>query len=182
MRLAFRIDMGGMAPCAAFCVALCAAGALIALPAGVNAQESALVQSANTPNSADAGSATLASTTPAAAASPDATAVESSQLAGDVLSIPADAASVNDISLDDQVLSRQRGGAVGMVMVATTTQLMRGDSSGSGSGSGGSSSSSSSSSGHSVTLWDEIAPPSPLPIPVDAARAAQGNVASYQRK
>jgi hypothetical protein len=83
-----------------------------------------------------------------------------------VLSIPADGASVNDFSLDDQVLSRQRGGAVGMVMVATTPQLMRGN--------GG--------SGNSVTLWDEIAPPSPLPIPIDAARAAQGNVANYQRK
>ncbi|RDK01207.1 hypothetical protein [Paraburkholderia lacunae] len=165
MRLAFRIDMAGMAPCAAFCVALCAAGVLIALPAGVNAQESALVQAANPSDSADAGSVTLASTTPAAAASPDETAVESGQLVGEVLRIPADAASVNDISLDDQVLSRQRGGAVGMVMVATTPQLMRGD-----------------SSGHSVTLWDEIAPPTPLPIPVDAARAAQGNVASYQRK
>jgi hypothetical protein len=33
--------------------------------------------------------------------------------------------------------------------------------------------------GSNVTLWDEIAPPSPLPVPVDAARAAQGNVAMY---
>jgi hypothetical protein len=48
-----------------------------------------------------------------------------------------------------------------MVMVAATPQLMR---------------------ANGVTLWDEIAPPSPLPIPVDAARAAQGNVANYQRK
>jgi hypothetical protein len=47
------------------------------------------------------------------------------------------------------------------VMVAATPQLQRGS---------------------SVTLWDEIAPPSPLPIPIDAARAAQGNVANYQRK
>jgi hypothetical protein len=31
--------------------------------------------------------------------------------------------------------------------------------------------------GHSVTLWDEIAPPSrPPPIPVDAGHAAQGSV------
>jgi hypothetical protein len=36
--------------------------------------------------------------------------------------------------------------------------------------------------GAAVTLWDEIAPPSPLPIPIDAARTAQGNVANYQRK
>ncbi|MDR3095503.1 MAG: hypothetical protein LBV73_00340 [Paraburkholderia sp.] len=64
-------------------------------------------------------------------------------------------------ALDDQTLARQRGGAVGMVMVAATPQLMR---------------------GNSVTLWDEIAPPAPLPIPVDAGQAAQGNIASYTRK
>jgi hypothetical protein len=64
-------------------------------------------------------------------------------------------------SLDDQTLSRQRGGAVGMVMVAATPQLMR---------------------GNNVTLWDEIAPPAPLPIPVDATQNAQGNLASYTRK
>jgi hypothetical protein len=63
--------------------------------------------------------------------------------------------------LDDQTLARQRGGAVGMVMVAATQQLMRGG---------------------SVTLWDEIAPPTPLPIPVDTGQAAQGNIASYTRK
>ncbi|CAB3794708.1 hypothetical protein LMG28688_03950 [Paraburkholderia caffeinitolerans] len=64
-------------------------------------------------------------------------------------------------ALDDQTLERQRGGAVGMVMVAATPQLMR---------------------GNGVTLWDEIAPPAPLPIPVDAGQAAQGNIASYVRK
>ncbi len=62
--------------------------------------------------------------------------------------------------LDDQTLARQRGGAVGMVMVAATPQLMRGG---------------------SVTLWDEIAPPTPIPIPVDS-QAAQGNTASYFRR
>lgn len=164
MRLVFRIDLSGIAPCAALCAA---AVALIVLPAGVNAQESALPQSATLAETADAGSATLASTTLAVVAPPDTTAAtttEIRQLAANVLSIPADAASVNDISLDDQMLSRQRGGAVGMLMVAATPQLMRGNGSG------------------SVTLWDEIAPPSPMPIPVDAARAAQGNVANYQRK
>ncbi|MFD1555587.1 hypothetical protein ACFSHT_08085 [Paraburkholderia silviterrae] len=64
-------------------------------------------------------------------------------------------------ALDDQTLARQRGGAVGMVMVAAMPQLMRGS---------------------SVTLWDEIAPPAPLPIPVDTGQAAQGNIASYTRK
>jgi hypothetical protein len=162
MRLVFRIDLSSIAPCAALCAA---AVALIVLPAGVNAQEFALPQFATMAETADAGSATLASTTLAVVASPDTTATEIRQLAGNVLSIPADAAAVNDISLDDQMLSRQRGGAVGMLMVAATPQLMRGN--------GGNS---------NVTLWDEIAPPSPMPIPVDAARAAQGNVANYQRK
>jgi hypothetical protein len=63
--------------------------------------------------------------------------------------------------LDDQTLSRQRGGALGMVMVAATPELMR---------------------GNGVTLWDEIAPPAPLPVPVDASQAAQGNIASYTRR
>jgi len=65
--------------------------------------------------------------------------------------------------VDDQTLSRQRGGAVGMVMVAATPQLMRG--------------------GTNVTLWDELAPPAaPIPIPADSSQAAQGNVATYTRK
>lgn len=67
--------------------------------------------------------------------------------------------SINDISLDDQLLSRQHGGEAGMLMIAATPELMQnGD--------------------NEVTLWDEIAPPSPLPVPFDAARAAQGNVAT----
>jgi hypothetical protein len=70
---------------------------------------------------------------------------------------------VNTPPLDDQVLSQQRGGREGMVMVAATPQLMKG--------------------GNAVTLWDEIAPPAaPLPVPVDSGRAAQGNVASYSRQ
>jgi hypothetical protein len=65
--------------------------------------------------------------------------------------------------LDDQTLSHQRGGAVGMVMVAVAPQFTR---------------------NNGVTLWDEIAPPAaPLPIPIDASQqAAQGNIASYTRK
>ena len=164
MRLAFRIDLGKIAPCAALCTAI----ALIVLPIGANAQEAAQAPSATLAESADAGSATLPNAPAATFASSDPTtrAVTAiPQLAANVLSIPADGASMNDFSLDDQVLSRQRGDAVGMVMVAATPQLMR--------GSGGS---------NSVTLWDEIAPPSRLPIPIDASRAAQGNVANYQRK
>ncbi|CAB3804102.1 hypothetical protein LMG28614_05957 [Paraburkholderia ultramafica] len=111
--------------------------------------------------------AALASAEFTAPVSPDETkraGTEPGHLAGNVISTPADAASVNDISVDDQMLSRQRGGAVGMVMVAARPQPLP------------------SNSGGRVTLWDEIAPPSPLPIPVDAARTAQGNVAMCQKK
>ena len=162
MRLAFRIDLRHFQPYAALCAALL----IVALPPGVNAQESV------TASSPDTGSGTLASTTPAAATAPDTAAADPantanpaaqpSDLAGDALSIPADAVAVNDLALDDQALSQQRGGFSGMLMVAATPQLMRGN-------------------GNGVTLWDEIAPPSPLPIPVDVARSAQGNVTTYQR-
>jgi hypothetical protein len=177
MRLAFRIDLSSIAPCAALCAA---AAALIVLPVGVNAQEFTLPQSAAMSETADAGSATLASTTPAAVAARDTaatgtaspaavqntvagtddSAASHSDLAGNALSIPADAPLVNDLALDDQALSHQRGGFGGMVMVSATPQMMR---------------------GNGVTLWDEIAPPSQLPVPVDVARSAQGNVTSYQR-
>jgi hypothetical protein len=158
MRLPSRIGQIGVAACAALCAAL----ALIVLPAEVHAQtvqarSATLADFAGTRLEGASVAATSSDATPGAAR-------EFGQLASDALGAPADAASVNDISLDDQVLARQRGGAVGMLMVAATPQLTRG------------------SSGGRVTLWDEIAPPSPLPIPLDAARAAQGNVATYQRK
>ncbi|OAJ57626.1 hypothetical protein A6V36_03840 [Paraburkholderia ginsengiterrae] len=164
MRFAFRIDLNGIAPCAALCTAI----ALLVPPVGVHAQETLQAQSAMLAEAGEAGSATVPGTTLATAASFDQTLHSSAlfhPLDANVPAIPADGASVNDFSLDDQMLSRQRGGAVGMVMVAATPQLMH--------GSGG---------GNGVTLWDEIAPPSPLPVPVDAARSAQGNVANYQRK
>ncbi|MEW6341730.1 MAG: hypothetical protein RXR20_30150 [Paraburkholderia sp.] len=170
MRLAFRIDLRHFQPHAALCAALL----LAALPPGVNAQEPV------TASSPDTGSVTLASVSPAAVAAPDTVVSDAadtvnpadtrSDLTGDALSIPADAAavdtvSVNDPALDDQALSQQRGGFSGMLMVAATPQLMR----------------SAGNGGNGVTLWDEIVPPSPLPIPVDVARSAQGNVTSYQR-
>lgn len=170
MRLAFRTELSSLASCAALCVA----AALFVLPAGARAQQAIQAQSATLADSADSNDSGFASFTNATLrvkATQEwtaSTASEFSLLAGNVLSLPVDGASVNDFSLDDQVLSRQRGGAVGMLMVAATPQLMRGNGSG---------------NGNSVTLWDEIAPPSsPLPIPVDAARSAQGNVANYQRK
>jgi hypothetical protein len=165
MRLAFRIDLRHFRPHAAICAALL----IGALPPAVNAQEPV------TASSPDTGSVTLASVTPAAATAPDTAAADPantanpaaqpSDLAGDALSIPADAVAANDLVLDDQALSQQRGGFGGMVMVAATPQLMR----------------SSNNGGNGVTLWDEIATPSPLPIPVDVARSAQGNVTTYQR-
>ena len=164
MRFVFRIDLNGFAPCAALCTAI----ALLVPPVGVHAQETLQPQSAMLAESGEAGSATVSGTALATAALSDQTLRSSAlfhPLDSNVPASPADGASVNDFSLDDQMLSRQRGGAVGMVMVAATPQLMH--------GSGGS---------NGVTLWDEIAPPSPLPVPVDAARSAQGNVANYQRK
>ncbi|RKP59187.1 hypothetical protein [Pararobbsia silviterrae] len=65
-------------------------------------------------------------------------------------------------SLDDRVLSNQHGRAVGMLMVAAVPDAMR---------------------NNSVTLWDEIAPPTQTPQPIGAAGAAQnGNVVNYTRK
>jgi hypothetical protein len=158
MRLAFRIDLiNHGAPYFAICAVL----ALSALPASAGAQTA---QAAETQFAALADSTDAAGPTPA---SPQATAPapadDDSEISANASNPAADAAAVNDISLDDQMLSRQRGGAVGMLMVAATPQLMQ-------------------NGGNQVTLWDEIAPPLPLPMPVDAARAAQGNVATYQRK
>jgi hypothetical protein len=71
-------------------------------------------------------------------------------------------ASLDDatVPLDNHVLSRRRGGALWRPTVAGVPALSR----------------------TSVTLWDELVPPSPTPQPVDAERAAQGNSAIYTRK
>ncbi|MFP4892079.1 hypothetical protein [Paraburkholderia sp. EG304] len=158
MRLAFRIDL---ISCRAPFFAICAALALSALPAGAGTPTAPTaptrsVTLANFNDATEPASPSLQAASPVAAE-------DDSQLAADASNPAADAASMNDISLDDQILSRQRGGAVGMLMVAAPPRLMQ-------------------SGGNQVTLWDEIAPPSPLPVPVDAARAAQGNVAAYQRR
>jgi hypothetical protein len=130
--------------------------ALFALPSPAFAQESA------SSRSSDAGPVALADTMSAAATAPETAAADSEDDApAQVLNTPADVVSMNDVPLDDQVLARQRGGASGLTMIAATPDRLRGS---------------------SVTLWDEIAPPAPLPVPVDAARAAQSNVASYLRK
>ena len=162
MRLVSRIDSNPLSRLPSG-VALCMALALSALPALVSAQElsgnaAATVSAAQQgADSAVDETSNVAADAPAAADIAGATDTGGAQF----LNVPADGTAMSDAALDDQMLSRQRGGAAGMVMVAATPQLMRGS---------------------AVTLWDEIAPPSPLPIPIDAARAAQGNVANYQRK
>ncbi len=164
-RIDWRLDLSAVSRPAfrsiACAAALCATLSLLALPVDASVL-SANAQEPASSTSTDAGSAALASSTPAAAAAPETAAADTGDDASaQVLNTPADVVSMNDIALDDQVLARQRGGATGLTMVAATPQLMRGS---------------------SVTLWDELAPPSPLPIPVDAARSAQGNAASYLRK
>ncbi|MBP0591732.1 hypothetical protein J8I87_18755 [Paraburkholderia sp. LEh10] len=163
MRLVFRTDARPI-PLLPASLAVCGALALAALPAGASAQEQSVasgttVMAAQQAADLAAGEPSNVAATTDEAAGTDA--ASASATSAQVLNIPADDA-LSDVALHDQVLSRQRGGAAGMVMmVAATPQLMR---------------------GASVTLWDEIAPPSPLPVPIDAARAAQGNVANYQRK
>lgn len=65
-------------------------------------------------------------------------------------------------ALDDRVLARQRGTGPGLMTVAASTQTLQGT--------------------QSVTLWDEIAPPAPLPVPADSAHSAQSNAVSYFRQ
>jgi hypothetical protein len=169
MRLVFRIDLHHFPLCAALCGAL----ALVVLPQSVNAQASGDSNSVSSQNHVavtsqpNDGVVTVTDTLKAQdSASTANTGASGTDLAGTALSVSTDATSPNDFSLDDQVLSRQRGGFSGMLMVAATPQLMRNAGSG----------------GNGVTLWDEIAPPSPMPIPLDAAANTQGNVAAYQRK
>ncbi|MDE1183641.1 hypothetical protein [Paraburkholderia sp.] len=168
MRHVFRIALRHIPPRAALYVALIAIG----LPVAANAQEPAASVGGETSVSTVAAATIMTEPATAteiagdAARLPDATVEQGIASTDDATSVSADASSLNGFALDDQMLNRQRGGRNGMVMVAATPQLTHG-----------------MGSGNSVTLWDEIAPPSPLPIPVDAAaRAAQGNVASYQRK
>lgn len=167
MRLVFRIDSNhisllpaGVAVCVALALSSMSAGA-----AGVYAQES-FTDATNVTTATSAQQTAEVAVDETSNATADtttgvdiATGVDST--GPQFTNVPADSAAMSDFALDDQVLARQRGGAAGMVMVAATPQLMR---------------------GAAVTLWDEIAPPSPLPIPIDAARTAQGNVANYQRK
>lgn len=73
-----------------------------------------------------------------------------------------DASAAASVALDDRVLAKQRGTGLGLMTVAASAQSLRG--------------------GTSVTLWDEIAPPTPVPVPVDTSHVAQSNAVSYFRK
>jgi hypothetical protein len=66
------------------------------------------------------------------------------------------------VALDDRVLASQRGTGLGLMTVAASAQSLANTA--------------------SVTLWDEIAPPSPVPVPVDTSHVAQSNAVSYFRK
>ncbi|TAM53312.1 MAG: hypothetical protein EPN57_10315 [Paraburkholderia sp.] len=74
----------------------------------------------------------------------------------------ASAIATASAALDDRVLANQRGTGLGLMTVAASAQTLRG--------------------GPSVTLWDEIAPPAPVPVPVDTSHVAQSNAVSYFRK
>ncbi|WP_231748322.1 hypothetical protein [Burkholderia sp. ABCPW 14] len=66
------------------------------------------------------------------------------------------------VHVDAGVFARQRERMAAPVPVATPTPLFDHSS--------------------AVTLWDEIGPPTPLPVPSDAQRMVQGNDASYTRR
>lgn len=84
------------------------------------------------------------------------------QTASQAASVDAEAPMAGATALDDHVLARQRGTGPGLMTVAASTQAL--------------------SSAHSVTLWDEIAPPAPVPVPADSAHSAQSNAVSYFRQ
>lgn len=92
----------------------------------------------------------------------DAQAQEQGQMS-DVSATTNDEGSASDtVALNDEVLASQRGTGLGLMTVAASAQMLAGAA--------------------SVTLWDEIAPPAPVPVPVDAAHLAQSNSVSYFRK
>ena len=169
-----NVRRSGSSPCSMLAAVLIPA-ALLALAPSVHAQTATDAASAgvvaSNPGVVPATSAAMVSATLDVSAAPDAdngtprknlsTDVGNGVLAADPGLAGDDPVLAGVGAIDDQTLARQRGGAVGMVMVAATPQLMR---------------------GNNVTLWDEIAPPAPMPIPVDAGQAAQGNIASYTRK
>lgn len=82
--------------------------------------------------------------------------------ASQAASADAEAPIAGATALDDRVLARQRGTGPGLMTVAASMQALQ--------------------SAQSVTLWDEIAPPAPMPVPADSAHSAQSNAVSYFRQ
>ncbi|RDU97137.1 hypothetical protein [Trinickia dinghuensis] len=74
----------------------------------------------------------------------------------------AEAPVADDAALDDRALARQRGTGPGLMTVGASFQALKG--------------------APSVTLWDEIAPPAPVPVPADSSHVAQTNAVSYFRQ
>jgi len=64
--------------------------------------------------------------------------------------------------IDDGALAHQRGTGPGLMTVGAPMLALHG--------------------APSVTLWDEIAPPAPVPVPADSAHVAQSNTVSYFRQ
>lgn len=154
------------------CALVCLTLAVLSVP--VSALAAGLADQLQSDPWAQAGSRDVVNATNAAHAFDDPTDIAAS--AGDQQSTVAnlvamaiskvraaaeDAALVHaDTPLDDQVLAHQRGGAANGMMTVSTSTVLR----------------------NNVTLWDEIVPPTPMPQPSDAARAAQGNNVVYTRK
>jgi hypothetical protein len=65
-------------------------------------------------------------------------------------------------AIDDGALAHQRGTGPGLMTVGAPMLALHG--------------------APSVTLWDEIAPPAPVPVPADSAHVAQSNTVSYFRQ
>lgn len=76
--------------------------------------------------------------------------------------IANDGAFLNPILTENRTASPTRAASSGMAMKTSSSTSAGGD--------------------PQVTLWDEIAPPAPRPVPVDNARAAQGHLASDAAK
>lgn len=86
---------------------------------------------------------------------------EPMQAANEAASADTEAPIAGATALDDRVLARQRGTGPGLMTVAASMQGLHSS---------------------QVTLWDEIAPPAPVPVPADSAHPAQSNAVSYFRQ
>jgi hypothetical protein len=139
------------------------AGLVVALAAPVAAVAAPGIDAAaGAPAAGDSAAGAPVPNSPAQASAGEQRAIVATLAARRSLTDEGDGASLGGTALDDIALSHQRGGRPGMLTIAATPQSFQG--------------------GVSVTLWDEIAPPTPAPVPADASRTAQGNTISFTRK